>query len=222
MPRYFFHMVDGVGSELIRDSDGVVLEGASEARKQAIALARHIVEDSSGESLDAWKIAVTDENGDELLIMPLSEMSAQSSRMWFQPGSLIARCKHLFGLRPSARFEAAAALGIVVQAALMTVLMIVSKGESYRTASPPAGDSYRTASAAADEQNVAVRFIPQASPEAISEFLDRYKAAETGSPRSGGFYRLRLSNPRLPKEELAKLVTRMMQESIVELAATVE
>jgi hypothetical protein len=211
MPRYFFHMVEGDGSELIRDSDGVVLESVSEARKQAIALARHIVEDSSGGSLDGWKIVVTDENGDELLIMPLSEMSAQSSRMWFQPGSLIARCKHLFGLRPSARFEAAAALGIVVQAALMTILMIVSKGESYRIASAPA-----------DEQNVAVRFIPQASPEAISEFLDRYKAAETGSPRSGGFYRLRLSDPRLPKEELAKLVTRMMQESIVELAATVE
>src|SRR5262249_19627337 len=115
MPRYFFHMVEGVGSDLIRDSDGVVLDNTSEARKQAVALARHIVEDSSGESLDGWKIVVADENGDQLLVMPLSEMSAQSNGMWFQPGSLIARSKHLFGLRPSARFEAAAALGIVVQ-----------------------------------------------------------------------------------------------------------
>ena len=67
-----------------------------------------------------------------------------------------------------------------------------------------------------------VRFLPRATPEAISEFLDRYKAAVTGRPRSGDFYRLCLSDSRLTKEELAKLVTRMMQESIVELAATVE
>ena len=168
------------------------------------------------------EIVVTHENGDELLVMSLSGMSAQSDRMWFEPGSLIARCKHLFGLPPSARFEAAAALGIIVQAALMTVLMIVSKGESYRTASPPAGDSYRTASAAAGDVAVAVRFVPQASPETIGEFLDRYNASMTAGPGSGGFYRLRLSDPHLPKEELAKLVTRMMQESIVELAAAVE
>ena len=31
-----------------------------------------------------------------------------------------------------------------------------------------------------------------------------------------------LTDPRLPKEELARLVTRMMQEGIVELAAAVE
>ena len=222
MPRYFFHMIEGDDSNLIRDSDGVVLDNTSEARKQAIALARHIVEDSSGESLDGWKIVVADENGNRLLVMALAEMSAQSSRKWFEPGSLIARCKHLFGLRPSARFDAAAALGIIVQAALMTILMIVSQGESYRTTSAPAGDSYRTASAPGDEQNVAVRFIPQTSPQSISEFLDRYKAVVTGNPGSGGFYRLHLSDPHLPKEELAKLVTRMMQESIVEFAATVE
>ena len=167
MPRYFFHMIEGSDSDLIRDSDGVVLDNTSEARKQAVALARHIVQDSSGESLDGGKIVVTEENGDRLLITPLSGISARSIWMPFQPGSLIARRKHLFGLRPSARFEAAAALGIVVKAALMTILMIVSKGESYRIASPPAGDSYRTASAAAGGVAVAVRFVPQASPGAI-------------------------------------------------------
>ena len=73
MPRYFFHMIEGDDSDLIKDSDGVVLDNTSEARKQAIALARHIVEDSSGESLDGWKIVVADENGNQLLVIALSE-----------------------------------------------------------------------------------------------------------------------------------------------------
>jgi uncharacterized protein DUF6894 len=210
MPRYFFHVAEGDAADLIRDSDGVVLDGEGEARKRAIALARNIVR-GSGESLDGWKIVVAGEKGDQILVMPLSAISAQNILTWLQPGSLIAGCKYLFGLRPSDRFDAAAALGISIQAALMIILMIVSHSDSYRTASAPTEDRI-----------VAVRFIPEASPEAIAEFMDRYKTVVIGSPRSGGFYRLRVSDPRLPKEDLAKLPARMMQDSIVELAATVE
>jgi hypothetical protein len=36
MPRYFFHMVEGDGRELVRDPEGVVLSGPERARKQSV------------------------------------------------------------------------------------------------------------------------------------------------------------------------------------------
>jgi hypothetical protein len=211
MPRYFFNMVEGEGRDLIRDSDGVMLADPSAARKEAVALARDIVRHGLQGPIETWKIVVTDDRGDQLLILPLSDIPVQSVRTRFGPRSLIARCRYLFGSGPSARFAAVAGLGILIQAALMTGLMIMNESGTYRTASAPASDAV-----------VAVRFVPRTSPEAIGDFLDRYKASVIGTVRPGGFYRLRLAEPRLPEEELTKLLTAMMQESIVEFAAALE
>lgn len=211
MPHYFFNMVEGDGRDAVRDSDGVVLSDAGAARKKAAGLARDIVRHGFQEPIESWKIVVTDESGEQVLSLALSEIPAGSIWNWFESRSLIARCKRLFGVGPAARFAAAAGLGIVIQAGLLTVLMVMNETGKYQTASAPTSDAI-----------VAVRFVGQASPEAIGEFLERYKAAIIDSPRAGGFYRLRFTDPHLPKEELTKTVTRMMRESIVELAAAVE
>jgi len=87
---------------------------------------------------------------------------------------------------------------------------------TYQTASAP------ETSLPTGDAVVAVRFVSQASSEAIGEFLERYHAVIIGSPRAGGFYRLRLADLQVPTEERTEIVTRMMGESIVELAAAVE
>ncbi|HEY7302089.1 MAG TPA: hypothetical protein VH684_29705 [Xanthobacteraceae bacterium] len=211
MPRYFFNMVEGDGRDLVRDSGGVVLSDPGAAHKQAAALARDIVRHGFQSSIETWNIVVTDEAGEQLLILPLSDVPAKSSWTWLEPHSLIARCKDFFGTGPAARFAAAAGIGIMIQAAFMVALMITNGAGTYQTASAPVGDAI-----------VAVRFIPQASPDAIGEFVERYKATIMDHPRAAGFYRLRLTDPHLRKEELTKTVSRMMAENIVELAAAVE
>jgi hypothetical protein len=218
MPRYFFNMVEGDARDLVRDSDGVVLADPSAARKEAAGLARDIVRHGIRGRIQTWKIVVTDERGEQILIVPLSEMSAKRIWTWFESRSLVASYRHFFGSGPSARFAAAAGLGIVIQAALLTGLMVMNltitdQPVTYQTASAP-----ETSTPTADAL-VAVRFVPQASPEAIGEFLERYKAAIIDSPRAGGFYRLRLVDASLPKQELTKI---MMGESIVEFVAAVE
>jgi hypothetical protein len=67
-----------------------------------------------------------------------------------------------------------------------------------------------------------VRFASQSSPAAIAEFLDRYEAEVIGIPQQGGFYRLRIRDQYLRDNELQAVLSRMMQENIVELAASVE
>jgi hypothetical protein len=221
MARYFFNIVEADARDLVRDSDGVVLAGPSAARKEAASLARDILRHGFQGPLETWKIVVTDETGKQILIVPLSEIPAKSIWTWFESRSLVARHRHLFRSGPSARFAAAAGLGIAVQAALLTGLMVMNlmvtdQAVTYQTASAPA-TSLPTGDAV-----VAVRFIANATPEVIGEFLDRYKATVIGGPRLGRFYQLRLTGMRPPEEELPKLLSRMTQESIVEFAATVE
>jgi hypothetical protein len=83
---------------------------------------------------------------------------------------------HLCGEREHRRFAASAGLGIAIQGAVMSILMIVSQGTTYQTVSTPAEHGF-----------VVVRFAPQASPAAIAEFLDRYEAELIGIPQRGGF-----------------------------------
>jgi Domain of unknown function (DUF6894) len=219
MPRYFFHMVEGDGRELVRDSQGLVLSGPAHARKEAVGLARDITSHGLTGSLQTWKITVTDENGNQVLLVPLSEISAASIWTRFEPAWLLGRLKSIFSLRPpSARFTAAAGLGIVMQAALMILVMITNPGGNYHTASAPTGDAV-----------VAVRFARDASAEAIAEFVAKYNGSIIDRPQPGGFYRLRITalsspagNAAPPQEELAAIVSRMKGEKIVELAAAVE
>ena len=62
MPRYFFHVQDGVS---LHDSEGTELADLTTARRQAIELAgRIIAEEAKRRDLgEDWSMDVTDENG---------------------------------------------------------------------------------------------------------------------------------------------------------------
>jgi hypothetical protein len=63
-----------------------------------------------------------------------------------------------------------------------------------------------------------VRFAREASAGEITRFLEEYHATLVDGPKPGGFYRVRLTMKTLAKEELARIVSRMRQERVVETA----
>jgi hypothetical protein len=65
MPRYFFHVRDGV---VMPDEDGTELPNAEAARKQAVRFAGEVLQecDESFWTEADWRVWVTDETGDTI------------------------------------------------------------------------------------------------------------------------------------------------------------
>lgn len=70
MPEYYFHLLEESNQNLVRDSDGITLSDAAEARKEAIGLARDIVD--HGLHKPTWQVVVTDANAVVVFAVPLS------------------------------------------------------------------------------------------------------------------------------------------------------
>jgi hypothetical protein len=210
MPRYFFNIMEGHSRNLVRDIEGAVLADPVEARKEAVGLARDITKHGIHASTQTWTVIVTDENGDEILNVPLSGAQARKTHGAFALGNRIAKLESGFGRGTIVWLIGAAVLAILVQTAVTNV----------RIAQEHAG--YQTAAAPTEGAMVAVRFASQASMAEVSGFLDAYAADLAGGPRPGNLYRLRIGDASLPPEELAKIVRRMAQEKIVEFAAAVQ
>jgi anti-sigma-K factor RskA len=119
-----------------------------------------------------------------------------------------------FSPRTLAWSATAAALAIVVQAAVLTTVVVKETG----------GQDFGLASYGSSDGTLAVvRFAPQASVAQITTFLDAHKAVMVDGPnmQKGGLYSIRLPVSGLPKAELVKLVQQMQAESqIVEFIAT--
>jgi anti-sigma-K factor RskA len=67
-----------------------------------------------------------------------------------------------------------------------------------------------------------VRFAREASAGEITRFLENYQATLVDGPKPGGLYRVRIAMSSLAKEELARIVSRMRQERVVEFAGPSE
>jgi hypothetical protein len=210
MPRYFFDVVEGNDSNSVtKDAEGIVLPGVHAARKEAVGFARGIAQHRFRNANQKWKVVVTDENGTQVLTVPLSKIRGRSL-VWLELRHRIAALEANFGPRTLACLIAAAVIGIVVQSSVRRELVTKESG-SYQTASIPTGVTI-----------VAMRFAPQASAADITKFLDAYNASLIGGSRPAGFYRLRIGEVALPPEELAELVGRMGREKVVEYAVAVQ
>jgi uncharacterized protein DUF6894 len=207
MPRYLFHIVDGeLRPNSVRDSDGTVLRDATEARKEAIGLAQDIAKHRL-DGATKWKVVVTDEGGGTVLTVPLSQVLTLRVRVWSTLRDLV------YGLvyrSPRTLAWSLAAGVIVLQAVALGVLMQQDPG------------TYQTASAPSQGAVVAIRFVRTAMVVDITRLMETYHGSIVDGPRAGGFYRVRLSDTALPKDDFAQLVARMSQDDIVEFAAAVE
>jgi hypothetical protein len=205
MPRYFFSVVEGATKNITKDTEGVVLDSLREAEKEAIGFARDLVDHK--ETPRTWKVIVTDENGTQVLTLPLSNIRTRS-RLWLDLHRRLAALEPKFGPRTFACLIAMAVVGIIAQASMRRE---VDTKEGW----------YQTASSATEATIVAVRFAPQAIAADIAKFLDAYNATLVGGPRPTGFYRLRIGEGTISQKELAKLVERMAREKVVEFVAAV-
>jgi hypothetical protein len=210
MPRYFFNIMEGRTQNLVRDIEGALLSGAGDARKEAIGLARDITRHGIHEPTQTWKVIVTDESGDEVLTVPLSGIHARKTQGALGLGSRIAKLESSFGRSTIVWLIGAAVLAVTVPTAV-TAVHVVQQHASYQTAAAPA-----------EGAEVAVRFASQASMADVGKFLDAYAASFAGGPRPGNLYRLRIGDAALPQAELAKIVSRMAQEKVVEFVAAVQ
>jgi hypothetical protein len=110
----------------------------------------------------------------------------------------------------------AAALALLLQAGVITGVLLNDSKTGYQTASAPSSSPAATGSYAM------VRFAPQATATDITQFLDANKFTVTGGPAPGGMYRVRVAVTGIPKEELAKIVKQLQQNKTVEFIAAVE
>jgi uncharacterized protein DUF6894 len=211
VPRYFFNVVEGNSKNLLRDSEGTVFSDLGGARKEAVAWAQDFARHDFPESIQTWRVLVTDENADVVLTVPLSEVRlCKMTRAWLELVRHITRLESSFGSRIVVWLVAAAMLIVIVQASLKTASVTEMSG------------NYHLASASIENVVVAVRFVPNARLVDITEFLDVYKSTLVDGPDSGGFYRLRIAKTTLPQNEIATIVNRMAQEKVVEFAAVVQ
>ena len=101
----------------------------------------------------------------------------------------------------------AAALVILAQGAAILSLLPHSNGPGYQTASESA--------VVADGAEVLVAFAPDARLDQIGAWLDAHHAQIVEGPRGGGLYKVRVSDKRLSKEEIAALAAELSKAPFV-------
>jgi hypothetical protein len=110
----------------------------------------------------------------------------------------------------------AAVLVILLQAAVIASVIVKERGS-------PSGPEL--ASAPSEGSYVFVRFAPQATANDITNFLGAYKAKVVDGPLNMAtpLYVILLSETKLPKEEVGKIIRQMRSESkIVDFIAAKE
>jgi hypothetical protein len=134
------------------------------------------------------------------------EARAPRHGRWFDLGSRIFEFLSSLTPRTLARSAIAAAVAILVQAAVIASVVVREQGS-------PSGPGL--ASAPSEGSYAVVRFAPQATADDMTNFLRAYKATVVEGPLKGQLYRIRLSETRLPKEEVGKIIRQMQSESNV-------
>jgi hypothetical protein len=122
--------------------------------------------------------------------------------------SRISELLSSFTPRTLAWSATAAAVAILLQAAVITSILVKEQAA-------PSGPSL--ASAPSEGSFAVVRFAPQATATDITNFLGAYKATLVEGPLNvgGHLYRIRLSETKLPQDEVGKIIRQMQSESKV-------
>jgi anti-sigma-K factor RskA len=142
----------------------------------------------------------------ERLLAAIDAEEAPRHPRWFDLGSRISEFLSSLTPRTLAWSATAAAVAILVQAAVIAAVVVKEQGS-------PSGPEL--ARAPSKGSYAVVRFAPQATADDITKFLGAYKATVVEGPLRGQLYRIRLSETKLPKEEVGKIVRQMQSESKV-------
>jgi hypothetical protein len=119
-----------------------------------------------------------------------------------------------FAPRTLAWAASAAALAILVQAAVITTVVVKD---------PNVPGAIGLANKASDGSFAMVRFAAQATAADITNFLGAHKASMVEGPKPGGLYKVKLADSKLAADEVGKIVKQMQEESkIVSFIAVVQ
>ena len=119
-----------------------------------------------------------------------------------------------FAPRTLAWAASAAALAILVQAAVITTVVVKD---------PNVPSAIGLANKPTDGSFAMVRFAAQATAADITNFLGAHKASMVEGPKPGGLYKVKLTDSKLAADEVGKIVKQMQEESkIVSFIAVVQ
>lgn len=151
----------------------------------------------------------------EKLMRDIDAEPARKPRPSFNLASRFSEFMAGFSPRTLAWSAAAAVLAIILQAAVITgVLVNESRTGGYQTASAPS-------SATTAGTDVMIRFAPQASAADITAFLEHNKLSLVAGPAPGGLYRARIAPTALPKADLDRIVKQLKEDKTVSFIAAV-
>jgi hypothetical protein len=135
------------------------------------------------------------------------EARAPRRRRSFDLGARISEFLSGFAPRTLAWSATAAALAIVLQAGVITAVVVKDRDGA---------GTYDVASVGGNGSYVAIQFAPQATAGEITNFLGAYKATVVEAPMRGSslrHFRVRLSETKLPSDEVNRIIHEMQAES---------
>jgi hypothetical protein len=135
--------------------------------------------------------------------------TARRAQKSFDFGAWLSDKLSSFSPRTLAWSATAAALAIVLQGGLLAGMFVNERqGSNFLTMSAPVEHVVKEGTYAM------ISFAPQATAGEITKLLETYKIAVVEGP-AGGVYKIRLAVTSLPKEEVAKVLKRLQDESSV-------
>ena len=147
-----------------------------------------------------------------------AKIEAEPARKPARSFSLGARVSEWFASltpRTLALSASVAVLAILLQAGFIADIVLKDRSAEYGTASAPTSDP-------GVGEFTLIRFAPQASADDITKFLAANKLQVAAGPVAGGFYRVRVADTKLPKEELGRIVKKLQDDKVVNFIATVQ
>ena len=147
-----------------------------------------------------------------------AKIDAEPARKAARSFNLGARVSEWFASltpRTLALSASVAVLAILLQAGFIADIVLKDRSAEYGTASAPTTDP-------GVGEFTLIRFAPQASADDITKFLAANKLQVAAGPVAGGFYRVRVADTKLPKEELGRIVKKLQDDKVVSFIATVQ
>jgi anti-sigma factor RsiW len=136
-----------------------------------------------------------------------AEAPRQQSRS-LNIGARLAEFIAGFSPRTLAVAASAAALALILQAGVITAVLVSDQARFDTASSGPTVEEREGATAF-------IRFSPQSTAGDITKFLQANKGTTVEGPRAEGFYQIRVMAGDKSKEELARITKQMQQDKLI-------
>ena len=139
-----------------------------------------------------------------------------------QGGGFVSRIgEFLDSLRPRtlAWSATAAAFALLLQAGIIAGVLVGESDGRFQTASSDTGPIYRDVELPQQSVQAFIRFVPTATADEITKFLESNQATLVSGPASGGLYRVRVAVKGDPKEQLPQIIRNLQDNKTVAFAA---